>query len=341
MSSVTYFQRYSQKENVATNNTLLLLRYFHERAPGILQQALSTILNDEPLHVGLQFTQQVRGSDSIPDGSINQQAISIHIETKVSGHLDTEQLKRHIASIKSKSLKGAQIWLLGLNVPDNDPVSAEFSKALSEDSSLYAGVRFAYVSFKQLHNILENLCPDYDIEAQAILTDFLDYLEASHLVPRTGSIKVFPTGGSLKVNVAHKLYFEPAQWQRATSYDFIGLYSQKCVRYIGRCNKNVVAWRDASGAVAFEAEPAKNEAEAIRTRISAAMEAADKVYPGMSCEPHRYYLLPDLCETRLRKISKGGIMGPRVFFLSDRIPEWSDDLTTFQIAEMLEEQTFE
>ena len=76
MSRVSYFQRFSQAENHATNNTLLLFRYFYEASPFRLQKLLTSML-DVDLAVGLTFEQQVRMGQGIPDALITQEPLRI------------------------------------------------------------------------------------------------------------------------------------------------------------------------------------------------------------------------------------------------------------------------
>jgi hypothetical protein len=54
MSRVSYFQRFSQRENHATNNTLLMLRQFYESSPFKIERVLNS-LTDEDLPIGLQL----------------------------------------------------------------------------------------------------------------------------------------------------------------------------------------------------------------------------------------------------------------------------------------------
>ena len=42
MSRVSHFQRFSQPENHATNDTLLLLRYFYQSSPFKIQSVLTS-----------------------------------------------------------------------------------------------------------------------------------------------------------------------------------------------------------------------------------------------------------------------------------------------------------
>lgn len=55
MSRVSYFQRFSQAENHATNNTLLMLRHIYATGPARLEHVLSDLLEDQTLEIGVTF----------------------------------------------------------------------------------------------------------------------------------------------------------------------------------------------------------------------------------------------------------------------------------------------
>ena len=71
MSRVSYFQRFSQRENHATNNTLLVFRYFYQASPFKLKGVLDNLL-DSDLSIGLVFEQQVKLGSSVPMRSLNK-----------------------------------------------------------------------------------------------------------------------------------------------------------------------------------------------------------------------------------------------------------------------------
>jgi hypothetical protein len=60
MSRVSHFQRFSQPENHATNNTLLAFRFFYQSSPFKLQRVLTSLLESD-LSIGLTFEQQIKG----------------------------------------------------------------------------------------------------------------------------------------------------------------------------------------------------------------------------------------------------------------------------------------
>ena len=81
MSNIHYFQRYNHKENVVTNNTLLLLSRLYNESHLKFELFLSHFLDgtkEESVSIGLQFHQLTKGqSGSIPEGSIFQKGLKI------------------------------------------------------------------------------------------------------------------------------------------------------------------------------------------------------------------------------------------------------------------------
>jgi hypothetical protein len=126
MSHVTYFQRYSSKENVVTNTVLHLFSQINAHSTDRLRELLVDLLDDHPLPLGVQIQQQIRSSASVPDGYISQEPLHIAIETKVDAGVDADQLTRHLQSLKQRG-KGqsqvlTQIWRgLTLSRSDSSP----------------------------------------------------------------------------------------------------------------------------------------------------------------------------------------------------------------------------
>lgn len=99
MATIHYFQRYAQRENVVTNNTLLLLSRLHHQSTSTFEQLLGLLLDDVEIAVGPSFRQQEGGGSgkgSIPDGAIYQPSFRILVETKRTAASDADQLERHL-----------------------------------------------------------------------------------------------------------------------------------------------------------------------------------------------------------------------------------------------------
>jgi hypothetical protein len=111
MNNVRYFQRFSQKENVHTNNTLLLLSRTQVTDPRLLRGILGELfagleVATEGLDVGVQFSQQTSAPDgSVPDGMLLQTSFRIVVETKRHQGFDVKQLKRHLSQFANETTK--------------------------------------------------------------------------------------------------------------------------------------------------------------------------------------------------------------------------------------------
>ena len=105
MSSIHYFQRYSQPENVATNNTLLLLSRLYQHSPNKFKGFLNELLGDTDLEAGILFNQQERGRGSIPDGNLSQTSFKVAVETKLHQNFSVPQLTGHLNSFNNEEHK--------------------------------------------------------------------------------------------------------------------------------------------------------------------------------------------------------------------------------------------
>ena len=136
MTQLTQFPRYSQKENWATNHTLLLIRRLYEFNPSKFRRFLQELLKelddesaDIASHLRVAFAQQIRGKGSIPDGVFMQESVKVIVETKTGTSFDPDQIDRHLDGLK-KVEHGLLILLSptvdqSLNerrTPDNKPL---------------------------------------------------------------------------------------------------------------------------------------------------------------------------------------------------------------------------
>src|ERR1035437_4842147 len=108
MSEIHYFPRYSQPENVVTNNTLLLLLRLYQYNRFKFERFMELICADEEVQLAsswLQFRQQKGTGKSIVDGYISQDSIKIAVETKLTETFDPAQLENHLAVFAAEQHK--------------------------------------------------------------------------------------------------------------------------------------------------------------------------------------------------------------------------------------------
>jgi hypothetical protein len=104
MSTIHYFPRYSQKENMVTNNTMLLFKRLYNNSMGKFNRLMNSILEDSgiELDASIKFGQQEKGQYSIPDAFIQQDSFKILIETKLYNQQDINQIKNHFTVFKDE-----------------------------------------------------------------------------------------------------------------------------------------------------------------------------------------------------------------------------------------------
>ena len=242
MTRISYFQRFAQKENHATNNTLLVMRHFYQASP-LKIGAVLTELVDHELSVGLVFEQQIKSSDSVPDALISQPPLDIFFETKRGGELDRDQIERHITSISNGSRTQSQKVLIGLT---RTPIRLDVHDELVQKAKSQ-NVIFVSITFADLVGALRSVCASHEVSLQEILSDYEDYLIGEDLMQIGEIMTVVPCGISMNENVEFRLYFEPADRPSKANSKFIGLYSQKCVRYLASIETIVIGIHIADG----------------------------------------------------------------------------------------------
>ncbi len=335
MSRVSYFQRFSQRENHATNNTLLLIRHFYQSSPDKIERLFSELVEGEDLEVGLTFEQQIKlpDSSSIPDAHISQKPLEIYFETKRGGNLDHDQIKRHIDSISKKERIHAKKILIGLT---KTPIDKGTENELIEIAKK-KGVIFVATTFKDIVSQLEKVRLDHETSLKEILEDYEEFLKEEDLL-ETGEIMfVPPCGTSYDENVDLRLYFCPPHRPARTHAKFIGLYRDKCIGHVAEI-KTIVRGSVIDGEFQ-ETEVEKGKlTEDERDRIERASVVCT-YYPDVGLGETRYYLFDEIFKTEMIKVTKGGIQGPRMFNLSELL-ETERSLSAVEVAEQLRNRTF-
>lgn len=313
MSKVSYFQRFSQKENHATNNTLLVMRHFYQASPQKIEAVLSDLADDD-FSVGLVFEQQIKLSNSVPDALISQPPMDIFLETKRGGDLDQNQIEQHILSISQSVANNSRKILFGLT---KTPIDRGIQVQLESKAKPHK-IIFIAITFADIVRSLRSVCEPYEIALHDILADYEEYLTEEGLLQIGDVMSVVPCGKSMTENVTHRLYFEPSTRPSKSQSKFMGLYSQKCIKHLADIHTVVNGVMQDGQFVVSKTEKGHLSASEL-DRIEAAITDCT-YFVDFALDEHRYYLFNEVHETDIRKTTKGGIWGPRVFNLS----EWLD-----------------
>ncbi len=330
MANISYFQRYSQRENHITNNTLLVMRHFYQVSPQKISGVLTELCGEE-LSVGLQFKQQVKLETSVPDALISQAPLANYFETKRGEKLHLSQIDRHLESINRNTRNHDQKFLFGLTKTEiNDVDRKRVLKRVKEKSK---NVTFVSITFSKMVQALRDVCADHETTLCEILSDYESYLENENLIP--GQIlSAFPVGGTFDENVKYRLYFEPSKRSSKVQSSFIGLYRNKRIEQLASFD-TVVVGRNVEGPFKHEKGELSDEK---RQRIQGAIED----HPTLVDKDHRYYLFVELYDTNFVKRSRGGMMGYRKFHLAALLDyDNTDKYSAQEVAQHLMDKEWE
>lgn len=341
MSKVHYFQRYSQRENVATNNTLLLLSRLYAHDPSYLAGFLNDLVDTpEAIEVGPTFTQQrTHEGASIPDAVIEQKSFKLVVEAKRDGGARLDQLKEHLNAFEDEETK-VLVLLTPFQQTDRfrTDLREEVKKYNLEEERKGREVVEICTTFEELINGVDDTLADHDLEMRELLKDYEEYCYDEGLLPRTGSwMRAVPCGETFDDNVDLEIYYQPVA-RSSRQHEYLGIYKDKRVQYIGRIDKIVSADLVNGDLHTGEDQLTQDEEERIRRAIR---DARDE-YGYDVATGYKFHLVEKLHQTSYEKVSPGGLISQRYFDLvkelgcknARELPDISE------IARLLREKTW-
>lgn len=308
MASIHYFQRYSSKENVVTNNTLLLLARLYETSTVKFQLLLNELLQEE-VEVGLSFNQQIRGTNSVPDGTIFQKSFKIVIETKLGDNYQVSQLVNHLNSLGDEDYQ----VLLAIGSKEMKPKQVEQINNQITDFNKTNGkrVKFISTSFSLLIESFGNALNDYDFELIRLIDDYRGYCHSEGLIPNDDYLmRLVLCSDTLEENFVYNLYYSDRGFR---DHRYIGIYKNKAIRGIGKI-ENIIFAKRIGGILKVESSTTIVTADQ-QTRINGAIDKAMQVRGSDLTFGLYFFCVEKFERTEFRKTSKGAPMGTKFFDL--------------------------
>jgi hypothetical protein len=303
--NIRLFPTYSQKENQTTNHCLLILKMLYEENPKFLSDVLSVLLGENFAGtVGVQFAQQRRVKDSVPDGEITQKSFSIFIETKLASDFGKKQLLAHLETLKEK--QGQRVLLALGNFEQDIPSHPDFPEI--ESRAKGNDVYFAAISFEQFFQAIQQ--PSLSKNLVDAISDFGEYLDENSLLPSWKyRLDVVNCRGSFDSVLQHKMYICPAQ---GGSYNhrrslYFGTYRNKCVEQISQIEAVIDLESEDEATMVW-----RNDSRTEKDLVEIAIERRQKI--GDSWYPVRIFVLGDMYPTNFVKASSGGMFVSKQYF---------------------------
>lgn len=338
---IHYFQRYSQKENVVTANTMLLLSRLYHYSPDKFFRFLKECIfrDDSQFEPEIQITLQEKVQHTVPDAIITQDSFKVVVETKLSDWFYTKQLQGHLEAFGAEKTK----VLLTLS-----PVVMEASKVdqINAEINNYCEVHaikiwYIHLTFRELIDAISRMIDERDYAMQDVWSDFIDFCSEEGLLPSKAIMRMQLAGTTFDFNMKSNVYYDKVN-RGFRTHQYLGLYKNKSVRAIGKISAIICAVGEKDGSLKFTGEMGE-VTEARKESIKAAMEDASKYGYDLRCYEHRYFFVHKFYETDYRKVSYGGSMGSRIFDLEEILNFNSDEPLpdTALIAEALKHHHWE
>lgn len=347
---IHYFQRYHQKENVATANTMLLLSRLYSYSQDKFFQLLGELELLQNYNPKIVFTLQEKSEKSVPDATITQDSFKIVVETKLTDWFHNDQLENHLEAFNNETCK---ILISLASEPMAKATKDEFEQALDSYNKerveqakqrglVYHPIVHKNMTFLNLIESISNVLDDRDYEMLDILADYEDYCNNDELIPNLNAwkfMRVQLAGTTFDFNTREGLYYDKAE-RGFRAHDYLGLYSNKAVRAVGKVIARIKAVQSDNGQIEYECEFGDLTDER-KEKIRLAMADGDEHGYGLRANMHRYFFVDRFYDTYFEKTSKRAPMGSRIFDLSELLDiKESDKLSAEELARRLRDKTW-
>lgn len=308
---IHYFQRYHGKENVVTANAMLLLSRLYSYSSDKFFRFLKEYIFPDNFEAELQFTLQEKSDESVPDATISQPSFKVAVETKLYGQFTADQLQRHLKTFSNENYK----VLITLDPKElSKKVESTFSAYLDQyNSDTKQHICHKHLTFERLVQNIKSVLDANDYDMLAVLEDFEEFCYSENLISNDKyRMRMQLAGTTLQFNIENGLYYDSID-RGFSAHSYIGLYSQKSVRAIGKITAIVTAVKTDSGDYVY-AEEQGTLTDDMKVLIQKAVDDAANYGYGM--ERTRYFFVDKFYETDFKKTTPRAPMGSRMFDLS-------------------------
>ncbi len=329
---IHYFQRYHQKENVETANTMLLLNRLYTYSPNKFYRLIKNFL-PQNAEIEMELELQKKTKNSVPDAVISQPSFKIVVETKLNGNFDIPQLIGHLDAFENEKYK----VLLTLDPkPMKEQIRNKLQNVLykyNEDNN--TNISHFNTTFEEILKNIEAIIDERDYDMQDILQDYSEYCYSEGLIPDSWKrMRVQLAGTTLDINKKLNLYYDSID-RNFSEHDYLGLYNQKSVRAVGKITA-IILNKFENGEWIYVPEKG-TLTDDIKNKIFEAREDAKKY--GYDMTNSRYFVVDEFYETDFKKETPYAPMGSRMFDLTDVLG--TDKLpSTKDLADQLRKKTW-
>lgn len=346
MAIIRNFPTYSTKENIVTNNTMLLLGHVYKIDATLFQNFLVSVLELNALQIGPTFNQQTSGGgDGIPDAMISQPSFRIVVEAKLydgdfwgkeryTSHFNNES-SRILLTLSKKGITEARATSF------KEALEAYDQKGNARSKTIHSHLTYISLVYG-LRHVIEQTRTRFKIELDELVDEYEGFLAELGLIDDEHlRMHVVPVGQTFGQNLKEKLYYNQTRFNYS-AHKFIGLYYWKEIRHIGEPKIVFIPRRQEDGTLKYQFLKGKD-------LFTAERKATFETFLNEFVEDEgygddgglRYHLVDEWYPTHFFKKSSGGIMGPRHCYLPDYIDSLTINTSPSLIADKLNKQEWE
>lgn len=232
---IHYFQRYHQKENVATANTMLLLSRLYQYSPDKFYEMLGSLMELDEFEPSPVFAIQEKDELSVPDATISQEGFKIVVETKLGESFSLDQLENHLAAFTDETANKVLVTLAPR--PMKEAQLERFREVLTRHNrSTRHPVKHVNSTFAKVIDACADVLDERDYDMKDVLDDFREFCEHDGLVNVSGAdslMRMQLAGRTFEANVSDSIYHCHAK-TKLRDFACLGLYKDKSIRAIGK-----------------------------------------------------------------------------------------------------------
>ena len=322
-----YFQRYHSKENVDTNNAILLLSRLYLNSPSDFYNFLDILIEDRipDFDAELKFNLQEKTKNSVPDAVICQDSFKIVVETKLYGNFNIHQIENHLEALNYYKYK----ILLTL---DPNELSKSMQKQINEKiegcPDNHVKITHIHLTFARLIAMVRSVIDDRDREMNSIIDDYESYCIDGGLIADAWRYMRAPlTSKSFELNKEYGVYYQPAN-RGYREHKYLGLYKDKAVRAIGELIAVCTISYD-NDKLNIHYENVLNDKldyEDIVKRITCAISTGKKLFTNFDENELRFFVVDKFVDTDFRKSTLRAPRGARTFDLLEELDRTSGSI---------------
>lgn len=306
---ISLFSNYHSDENMITNYCGLILKLLYEENPNSFEEVLISLVDDDlNIIVGPNFIQQKKVEKSIPDLAITQNYFSVFFETKIEDWFYSDQIERHIKSLKKTT--GTKVVFLLSNFE-----STQYENRFKEEMKIAKerGIILQPITFEDFVEVLENVKSSNSFNN--MLEEFKGYLDRNgHLPKWKYLLDVISCSRSIN-EIDEYVYICP---------DTGGAYSHRRAKYFGPySNKRVLRIFEIDAVISIDEmfsnyslkwNNTKEEKEKLYKRAKEKVELFEYRVKENKTTPLQVFLLSKPQKTNFYKSSSGGMIQSKKYF---------------------------